>query len=192
MLAHHTPLGQIAGSDGFGPWAFRAAERGHVHRGYFHGNGMTLHLAYPAGADLDGEFAATCLDTGDHLTVQGWLYESEDVPTEPANRASLHPVLHAALAAGDCSPHVAALIRDWGERDPIDAMQDARLLAQAFKASDAATVTLPDVSRVARRAYRDFMRHYGEAERIGNAEKLATVLTEWADAVLQEAIAGHG
>ena len=186
-MFHLGPVCQNAMSDHFGAFGCKAAERGHLVRGHFHGGPYALHLAYAADADLDGRFEATCLDTGDLLKVNGWLYETEDDPADPANRAQLHPVLHAALASGACSPAVAAAIRDWGERDPIDAMVDARLLAKALR-GDAGLVDRPDTSRVARRAYLDWMRDFAQDERVSNAEQLAKILTEWADTVLHEAI----
>lgn len=186
MLADFQMPQLTAQSEIFGGWSYKAAERGHVCRGYFHGDGQTYHLAYPIGADLDSEFAATCLDTGELLSVSGWLFETEDDPTAPRNRAALHPVLHNALASGDCPPPVAGLIRDWGERDPVDAMSDARLVASALRGQT--DLDRPEVSTVARRAYADFLRDYPGVESQVYADKLANVLTDWADTVLQEAI----
>lgn len=99
----------------------------------------------------------------------------------------LHTVLHAALASGDCPPPVASLIVEWARRDPIDAMVDARLLLLALKDDDV-DLNRKDVSKAARRAYADWTRDYSEAEAVANADRLAVVLTDWADAVLDEAI----
>jgi hypothetical protein len=54
-----------------------AIERDHGGRGFFTSSEVDLDLAYPAGADLDGRFDATCLDTGDRLQVNGWLFVRE-------------------------------------------------------------------------------------------------------------------
>lgn len=54
-----------------------ADDRGHYQTGHFSSGEHDLHLAFAPNADIDGEFKATCLDTGDHLTVQGWLYTVE-------------------------------------------------------------------------------------------------------------------
>ena len=100
----------------------------------------------------------------------------------------LHAVLHVALASGDCPPPVASLIVEWARRDPIDAMVDARLLLRALKKDDGVDLDRKDVSKAARRAYADWTRDYSEAEAVANADRLAGVLTDWADAVLDEAI----
>lgn len=99
----------------------------------------------------------------------------------------LHAVLHAALASGDCPPPVGALIVEWAGRDPIDAMVDARLLLRALT-DEGVDLDRKDVSKAARRAYADWTRDYSEAEAVANADRLAVVLTDWADAVLDEAI----
>lgn len=54
-----------------------AAERGHTETGFFSSSDNDLSLAFASGADLDGSFDATCLDTGERLTVNGWLYVAE-------------------------------------------------------------------------------------------------------------------
>lgn len=54
-----------------------AAERGHTETGHFTSSDNDLSLAFAAGADLDGRFDATCLDTGERLAVNGWLYVAE-------------------------------------------------------------------------------------------------------------------
>ena len=39
----------------------------------------TLHLMVDPNQDLDGTFEATCLDTGQTLKVNGWLFTLEFV-----------------------------------------------------------------------------------------------------------------
>lgn len=36
-------------------------------------DGTSLEVQAAADADLDGRFAATCLDTGEELWINGWL-----------------------------------------------------------------------------------------------------------------------
>lgn len=166
-----------------------ALQRRHTAQGDFHGDGQTLRLAYPPFSDLDGIFAATCLETGELLHVRGWLYTAEvdeqGLVVSLDGSTPMHRVLHDKLA--DCHPAVAALIRDWGHRDPIDAMQDARLLVQAF-AGETAKLNAPEVSHCARRAYADWTRDYTADQRDLQAVQLAETMTEWADAVLHEVI----
>jgi hypothetical protein len=42
-----------------------------------------LELAYAPNADLDATFDATCLDTGELLRVNGWLFCFDPLSTEP-------------------------------------------------------------------------------------------------------------
>jgi hypothetical protein len=131
------------------------------------------------------------MDTGGRLSVCGWLYEATEIESPDSIESldgsdALHPVLHAAL--GDVPPPVAALIRDWSHRDAVTAMLDARLLRQALTSAEA-DMLRPEVSPVARRAFADWIRDYNEVERVANADKLAAVMTEWADTVLEETLA---
>lgn len=54
-----------------------AETRGHEVSAYLSAGGHDLHVAFAPGTDLDLSFEATCLDTGDRLTVNGWLYAAE-------------------------------------------------------------------------------------------------------------------
>lgn len=49
---------------------------------YYLSDGTTdLDALVDDGADLDGEFRATCMDTGDTLTVRGWMLTAvEELP----------------------------------------------------------------------------------------------------------------
>mgnify|MGYP000185025668 CR=1 FL=1 len=38
----------------------------------------TLDVTFDASADLDGAFKAVCNDTGETLSINGWLIESID------------------------------------------------------------------------------------------------------------------
>lgn len=38
----------------------------------------TLDVTFSADADLDGTFSAVCNDTGDKLSINGWLIEDID------------------------------------------------------------------------------------------------------------------
>ena len=58
--------------------AQQGAERGHDCRGDFFSTGVDLDLAHAADADLDGTFEATCMDTGEVLQVNGWLFVREE------------------------------------------------------------------------------------------------------------------
>lgn len=61
-----------------------AATRGHTDSGQFYSAGHDLHLAFAPNADLDLSFEATCLDTGESLKVNGWLFtfESDSGPED--------------------------------------------------------------------------------------------------------------
>jgi len=54
-----------------------AASEGLTEVGLFDGGPYSLSLAYSPDADLDGEFPAICLDTGERLNIQGWLFTHE-------------------------------------------------------------------------------------------------------------------
>ena len=41
--------------------------------------GESLYLQVEAGTDLYGTFKASCLDTGETLTVNGWLWSFEAI-----------------------------------------------------------------------------------------------------------------
>ena len=43
------------------------------------GGPYTLELRIPVDADRDGRFKAECLDTGETLWVNGWLFTFEDL-----------------------------------------------------------------------------------------------------------------
>lgn len=166
-----------------------ALSRGHTASGEFHAADHSLSLAFAPLSDLDSVFAATCLDTGELLQVRGWHYEAEihdrGIVVSLDGSTPLHRVLHDALAG--CEPRVAAVIRDWAHRDPVDAMMDARLLKRALT-DQAAKIDQLDVSHAARRAHADWMRDFSADQRDAQAVKLDQVMTEWADAVLDEAI----
>jgi len=170
-----------------------ALRRGHLKRSFLSSAAVDLDVAHAPDADLDGEFEATCMETGGRLMVCGWLYERDagmeaDVVEAVDGSSPIHPVLKAAMNP-DCPQAVAALLVDWSHRDAIDAMLDARLLKQAFETPGMDMAT-PEVSFGARRAFADWIRDFNHDERVGNAEKLVNICTEWADTVLNEAIAG--
>ena len=171
----------------FGPFTTVAAARGHLARGLFRRGVRVLDLAFSPLADFHQSIEATCLVTGKQVTIEPMQYEVKHDPTAPEARIPAHPVLKAALTSGSCPPAVAELIRDWGERDPVDAMHDARLLLRAIRDGDDLDRT--DVSRAARRAHHDFTKHYSMVEGVAYASRLADVLTEWADVVLAEMVA---
>jgi len=54
-----------------------AASEGLTEVGLFDGGPYSLSLAYSPDADLDGAFPAICLDTGERLKIQGWLFTHE-------------------------------------------------------------------------------------------------------------------
>lgn len=68
-----------------------AEDRGHTRQAIFSAGCHDLHLAYEPGAELDQLFVATCLDTGDKLEVNGWLYtvetDAEDDDGQPSEAA---------------------------------------------------------------------------------------------------------
>lgn len=43
------------------------------------GGPYTLELRIPVDADLDGTFMAVCLETGETLSINGWLFTFEDL-----------------------------------------------------------------------------------------------------------------
>ena len=53
-----------------------ARERGHTRRGVFAICGDSFELAFAPEAELDGEFRATCLETGEPLAAHGWMFEA--------------------------------------------------------------------------------------------------------------------
>ena len=55
-----------------------ASERGHDRRGQFTSSEYDLELAYAADADLGDQFDATCMETGERLQVNGWLFVAEE------------------------------------------------------------------------------------------------------------------
>lgn len=57
-----------------------ALERGHRQTGRFVSAEADLYLAHHEDADIEGAFSATCLDTGEALKVNGWLFEREYQP----------------------------------------------------------------------------------------------------------------
>lgn len=57
-----------------------ALARGHRLTGRFVSAEADLYLAHKEDADIEGAFSATCLETGDALKVNGWLFEREDQP----------------------------------------------------------------------------------------------------------------
>lgn len=59
--------------------AHAASERGHTQRGLFAICGDTIELAFAPDADLDGAFRATCLETGDQVRANGWMFETIEV-----------------------------------------------------------------------------------------------------------------
>ena len=52
----------------------QAMARGHTERADFEGGCYLLDLMFSPDAELDGEFTATCMDTGEVLQVYGWNF----------------------------------------------------------------------------------------------------------------------
>ena len=56
----------------------KARGLGFTSAGLFDNGHVTLTVAFRPDTDLDGEFEALCLDTGEMLKVNGWLFGEAD------------------------------------------------------------------------------------------------------------------
>lgn len=94
-----------------------------------------------------------------------------------------HPILSAYLKRAKENAPERAVIRSWSRRDPVDAALDARLLLQRLK-RDGPMVQLDGDRFEVIRTHRDWTSRYSPAVYLLAAERLATLMDQWADAVL--------
>lgn len=109
---------------------------------------------------------------------------------EQRNDASpLHPLLAEFISASaDDHDPVVQVVRSWGRRDPVDAALDARLLWQRLRRDgDAVTIEAP-VRFLVIRVHQDWTSRLEPAAYLHAAERLAELMTRWADAVLLDLI----
>lgn len=111
------------------------------------------------------------------------------IPAQPAND-ELPRVLAERLAAVPAGAIEREIVISWARRDPVDAAMDASVLLHRLKLDGDQIRVSPDLRRHVIEVQRAWTRDHPPGVYLPAAERLLEHMNTWADAVIQEAIAG--